>query len=398
MTKSNLERGEVSAFLASPRQPDYPSSILRLPRPPQIPAQFVLNYHLAEIMSPRLNWRHLEHLEWQRPLLVVLPLLAWIFLLLVEIGTVSNRPVVRSTFFLRLNMANIIPISVGGGATLVNSIARTIGLHDFYTVGLWSFCEGYDDTGISDCSRTRSLFWFNPVAVVVNELLAGASVALPAEIYGQLGMVRVASWWAFGLFMAAVVLSFLVIFLTPLAWTPRNKVNEKSIPGGPAAGDGAADRAPTCVVDEPADGITTDRAPDDRSHHFPKPSFLVRLRGRALPATVLLMSVIATILTLAAAIVASALFSRLASTLKTQPSINIGAELGGKMFSFMWLAVFFHLCSLVAQLVLCWDVDWRRWCGWCRCVRRWKKTNPRAWRWPQRGARSPPPEKRDKFS
>jgi hypothetical protein len=30
-------------------------------------------------------------------------------------------------------------------AVLINSIARTIGLHDFYQVGLWNFCEGYQD-------------------------------------------------------------------------------------------------------------------------------------------------------------------------------------------------------------------------------------------------------------
>lgn len=47
-------------------------------------------------------------------------------------------------YFFKLNMANIIPQSVPN-LTLVNSIARTLGLHDFYQVGLWNFCEGYDD-------------------------------------------------------------------------------------------------------------------------------------------------------------------------------------------------------------------------------------------------------------
>ena len=28
-------------------------------------------------------------------------------------------------------------------ASLINSIAQSIGLHDFYQVGLWNFCEGY---------------------------------------------------------------------------------------------------------------------------------------------------------------------------------------------------------------------------------------------------------------
>lgn len=28
---------------------------------------------------------------------------------------------------------------------LLNSVARSLGLHDFYQVGLWNFCEGYND-------------------------------------------------------------------------------------------------------------------------------------------------------------------------------------------------------------------------------------------------------------
>jgi len=28
----------------------------------------------------------------------------------------------------------------------LNSIARSLGLHDFYQVGLWNYCEGYNDT------------------------------------------------------------------------------------------------------------------------------------------------------------------------------------------------------------------------------------------------------------
>lgn len=101
-------------------------------------------------------------------------LVAWIFLLLVVIGNVSNRPVVRQTYFLKMDLSNIVPLSVGSDV-LVNSIARSIGLHDFYQVGLWGFCEGYDDTGITHCSKPESLYAFNPVQIILNELLSGAT-------------------------------------------------------------------------------------------------------------------------------------------------------------------------------------------------------------------------------
>lgn len=98
-----------------------------------------------------------------------------IFLILVEIGNVSasSRAVTGSIYFLKLDLSNIIPRSVPLAA-LINSIARTIGLHDFYQVGLWNFCDGYGSE-ITSCSRPKTLYWFNPVEIILNELLAGAT-------------------------------------------------------------------------------------------------------------------------------------------------------------------------------------------------------------------------------
>jgi hypothetical protein len=105
-------------------------------------------------------------------------LLAWIFVLLVVIGNVSDKPVLRNTYFLYLDLSNIIPLSVPN-AVLINSIARSIGLHDFYQVGLWNFCEGYDGEGITRCSKPQTLYSFNPIKIIVSELLSGASSTSP---------------------------------------------------------------------------------------------------------------------------------------------------------------------------------------------------------------------------
>lgn len=103
-----------------------------------------------------------------------LHLIAWIFLVLVVIGNVSNKPVLRETYFMKIDLSNIIPLSVPN-ARFINSIARSIGLHDFYQVGLWNFCEGYNDEGITFCSKPETLYWFNPIEIILSELLAGAS-------------------------------------------------------------------------------------------------------------------------------------------------------------------------------------------------------------------------------
>ena len=101
-------------------------------------------------------------------------LVAWIFLILVVIGNVSKAPVIRNTYFMEMNLSNIVPLSVSSNI-LVNSIARSIGLHDFYTVGLWNYCEGYFDTGVTYCSKPQTLFAFNPLEIIMNELLSGST-------------------------------------------------------------------------------------------------------------------------------------------------------------------------------------------------------------------------------
>lgn len=96
------------------------------------------------------------------------------FLILVLIGDTSVNPILNNIYFINLNVANIVPAQVPD-ATLLNSIAQTLGLHDFYTVGLWNFCEGYNGQGTTDCSTPQTMYWFNPVAILQSELLAGAT-------------------------------------------------------------------------------------------------------------------------------------------------------------------------------------------------------------------------------
>lgn len=102
---------------------------------------------------------------------------AVIFLILVEIGGIENKSIIRDWYFIRIDVANIIPASVPNFA-LINTIAQTLGLHDFYQVGLWGFCEGYLNEGVTYCSPPQTLYWFNPVEILSSELIAGASSTL----------------------------------------------------------------------------------------------------------------------------------------------------------------------------------------------------------------------------
>lgn len=132
-----------------------------------------------ENQSPKDPTKRRIFSKW-RLFYVFIYLAALVLLILVDIGNIGDKPVIRNTYFIKIDLSEIIPRSVPD-AVLINSIARTIGLHDFYQVGLWNFCEGYDDgSGITYCSTPTKMYAFNPVEILLSELLAGAtSKSLP---------------------------------------------------------------------------------------------------------------------------------------------------------------------------------------------------------------------------
>ncbi|KAL8674971.1 MAG: hypothetical protein Q9168_000675 [Polycauliona sp. 1 TL-2023] len=206
-------------------------------------------------------------------------LVALIFLILVEVGGVSSHhPVLPSIYFIKLDLTNIIPQSVPN-FRLVNNIARTLGLHDFYQVGLWNFCEGYGDR-VSDCSKPQKMYWFNPVEILLSELLAGATIALPSGITDALDLVRTASHWMFAFFLAGTCLALPTALLAPCS---------------------------------------------------------IYSRWASLPLTIL--TFLTAFTTTVASVIATVMFLIFKSAIQSAAeSVNIQAEIGIKMFVFMWLA------------------------------------------------------------
>ncbi|KAM0281573.1 hypothetical protein ACHAQH_003442 [Verticillium albo-atrum] len=148
-------------------------------------------------------------------------LVAIVFLILVLIGNTYDKPVLRDTFFFRLDIANVIPISASPDATLLNTNARTLGLHDFYQIGLWNLCQGYNDEGITECFKPEALWWFNPIEVLTSQLFTGAVVALPKEVTTILNVLRLAQQIMFGFFLSGICLAFVMLLVTPIALRSR---------------------------------------------------------------------------------------------------------------------------------------------------------------------------------
>ncbi|KAL4814077.1 SUR7/PalI family-domain-containing protein [Aspergillus spinulosporus] len=249
-----------------------------------------------------------------------LHLIAWIFLLLVVIGNVSDKPVLRQTYFLKIDLSDIIPLSVPN-AIFINSIARSIGLHDFYQVGLWNFCEGYNNEGITHCSKPKSLYWFNPVQIILSELLSGASIALPSDITDALDLARAASHWMFGLFITSTVLTFVLIFASPLA---------------------VSSRPPQTISSDP--GVNRLHPPHRRR------TFIF---CRAFPFTII--TFLTAIFTIVAAVIATVMFVLFKNIFTSGDAfdLNIRAKLGTRMLAFMWIAAAFNLIAFIVELGSC---------------------------------------------
>jgi hypothetical protein len=133
--------------------------------------------------------------------------------------------------------------------------------------------------GVTFCSPPKSFFWFNPVEVLVGELLAGAKIALPSEVVTILTLLRIGSQVMYAFFMSGIVLNFVLLLATPLVLRTRWFSLFTSLVGGVA-------------------GIVLTVA-----------------------------AIIATVISVAAKI-----------ALTAQDQLNIQCDIGAKMFAFMWIA------------------------------------------------------------
>jgi hypothetical protein len=242
-------------------------------------------------------------------------IISLVFLVLVMIGNINGMPVIRDTYFLRIDLANVIPNTVPN-AVFINSIAQSIGLHDFYQVGLWNYCEGYNYEGITDCSDAKTLYWFNPVKIILNQLLAGASIALPTEVTDILDIVKLASEWMFACFLVGTCLTFVCIFICPMGFSKK-----------------------------------------PRWQHKARRIFL-----RQLPITI--VAFLAALFTTVATVIATVMFVIFRNTFAGAADLNIEAHIGSEMYAFMWIAAGFNLIGFFMQIGTC--------CGVCCCTGRRK--------------------------
>jgi hypothetical protein len=179
---------------------------------------------------------------------------------------------------------------------------------------LWNFCEGYNDEfvpllplplplelaqeltprrGITHCSKPKNLYWFNPVQIILGELLYGATIALPSQITTILTLIHIVSNVMFGFFMLGICINFLLIFLSPLVLLSRWY-----------------------------------------SYHFVTFAFISAL------------------LTFAGSTTATVMYVIFQRVITSQKELSIGAKIGGQMFAFMWLGAVFSIAGWIVHFHL----------------------------------------------
>lgn len=118
-------------------------------------------------------------------------------------------------------------------------------------------------------------------------------VALPAEVTTILHILKTASQWMFGLFLTGAILDFVMIFLTPLS-----------------------------------------------------------IYSRWVTLFVLIFTFLGALLTTVATVLATAIFIIFRNAAQSVSELNIKANIGIKMFVFMWIAAAFSIFAFLIQMCL----------------------------------------------
>ena len=103
----------------------------------------------------------------------VLFFISLVFLILIQIGNLSNMHVLGDLYMFKIDTTNIKLIDGPKSSNQVRLTAQQSGMYDFYQVGLWNFCEGFKGKGIQRCSKPTLMYWFNPVQIILDELMKG---------------------------------------------------------------------------------------------------------------------------------------------------------------------------------------------------------------------------------
>lgn len=111
---------------------------------------------------------------------------------LVLLGNTHLNEVLDTIYFLKLDTSSLYPPQDSPAAeSIMRYITDLSGakLAHFYQVGLWNYCEGYEDKGITYCSVPTVTHYFNPVEMMISKALPAKYGKLPSLITALGGII-----------------------------------------------------------------------------------------------------------------------------------------------------------------------------------------------------------------
>ncbi|KAJ0418672.1 SUR7/PalI family-domain-containing protein [Aspergillus carlsbadensis] len=244
-----------------------------------------------------------------------LSVLALACLVIVCVGCTGQNADIDNLYFFRLDFSNLTAVSgsttsekhhssnsssLGYLSTALHGATSDGQLKDFYSVGLWSYCEGeiteqgnYDTTY---CSSPHPNFWFNPIKVWrLNETSTTGSkdAELPSHLAKSLRVYKKVSLWMSTGYIIAITVTAVELLLGILS---------------------ICSRWGSCVTS--------------------------------------LVSAVACLFTLAGAITATVIFSVLKGTFATTlKDLHITTTLGTRVLVASWTAVVFSLAGMLFWII-----------------------------------------------
>ncbi|KAL5360954.1 SUR7/PalI family-domain-containing protein [Aspergillus floccosus] len=149
-------------------------------------------------------------------------------IIMVGLGcTNANSGTLNDLYFFRANLQNVtsssssvtsqvtdalnsagVSVSDGDIQSALQEVEKTFDLKDFYTIGLWGYCDGNINNNhkynVSNCSKPETMFWFNPLEVW-NLEQSGLENALPDGVEKSLNIYKNVSKWMFVAYIVAFV-------------------------------------------------------------------------------------------------------------------------------------------------------------------------------------------------
>jgi hypothetical protein len=107
-------------------------------------------------------------------------------------GSTSNHSPINQIYLFQMNITGATS-AVNSQITSETSL-ESLGLSDIYTFGMWGYCRGSSNSNgdytPTWCSEPKSMYMFNPVDTLENELNDKYSITLPSEFTNYISTIR----------------------------------------------------------------------------------------------------------------------------------------------------------------------------------------------------------------